>query len=197
MKPTLVGSHTSPFVRRVRLLCHGRLPLEFKSINYLEEADAAYLRRINPINKLPVLLRGSETIFDSRVMSQVLSAENNWEKLSIAEENLVSALDGLLDTLVNLFSLQRGGLDLQESNNSYIRRQHDRIPLILDYLSPWVQRLKSPEAKDWNFASMSLLSVVDWAHFREMVDFKKRPEYLQILESLATMPGVKETAIPR
>jgi glutathione S-transferase len=42
MNYTLIGSHTSPYVRKMRLLLHELGPYELKAINYLEENDSDY-----------------------------------------------------------------------------------------------------------------------------------------------------------
>lgn len=55
-KSQLIGSKRSPFTRRLRMLVlkHPECGVEFKAINYLEvPEDAAYLRSISPINKIP------------------------------------------------------------------------------------------------------------------------------------------------
>lgn len=98
-----------------------------------------------------------------------------------------------MDSAINLFSLRRGGLDLN-SGNTYIERQKERIPLILNYLTPWVKSLR-PE-QDWNFLSMSLFSFLYWGRFRDIIDLANHPEMQLFVERFNQCPGVKETDIP-
>ena len=92
MSYTLIGSTTSPYVRKLRLCFHDKINYEFKSINYLEINDANYLKSINPINKIPILIDNEETIFDSRVIFNHLTKKYSWTKLSLKEENILSAI---------------------------------------------------------------------------------------------------------
>src|SRR4051812_31649496 len=70
----LIGSRTSPFVRKIRvILAERRIACEF-----VEEsawtADTT-VPRYNPLNKVPALeLDEGESIFDSRVIAEYLDA---------------------------------------------------------------------------------------------------------------------------
>lgn len=190
----LVGSLTSPYARKMRLLLQNEEGYEFKTVDYLEKAGNDYLKSINPINKIPVVIDNGVVIYDSRVIYNYFAKKKNLTPLSIEEENYLSAIDGAMDTLVNLFSLRRGGMDITDGKNAYIERQKERIPLILDYLSPWAKTL-TPE-KNWNFAVMSLYSFLYWGVFRSMMDISGHPELSAFLERFKVAPGVKETNIP-
>jgi glutathione S-transferase len=68
----LIGSHTSPFVRKVRIV------LAEKKIDYELVIDSPWLADskvpdINPLGKIPVLLLDDETpLFDSRVIVEYI-----------------------------------------------------------------------------------------------------------------------------
>jgi glutathione S-transferase len=190
----LIGSLTSPYARKMRLLLQNEVGYEFKSINYLEKNDSDYLKSINPLNQIPVVIDNGVTIYDSRVIYNYFAAKKGWAPLSIESENYLSAIDTALDTGINLFSLRRGGLNITDGSNGYIERQRERIPLILNYLTPWVKGL-TPE-KDWNFVTMSLYSFLFWIEFREVYSLKNHPEMTDFLERFKNAPGVAETAIP-
>ncbi len=189
---TLIGSHTSPYVRKIRLyLISQNLPFEFKPINYLEEKDAIYLKSINPINKIPILLINNEPLFDSRVIFNRL----NKTPLSLKEENILSGIDAAMDTAINLFSLRRGGLDISTTENLYIKRQIERLDLIFNYLSPYATEVSKNPAANWNFLTMSLFSFLFWANFREIVDLSPYQALKDFLVAFNHLPGVEETAI--
>jgi glutathione S-transferase len=192
---TLIGSFTSPYVRKLRLVfVNNNISFEFKSINYLEETDSNFLKSINPLNKIPLLLIDQKPLFESRVIYNFIAKKHSINDLSIVEENLLSAIDTGMETLVNLFCLKRGGLVLDDSN-SYIVRQKERVELILDYLNSYCDDLNETKS-DWNYVSMSLYSFIYWANFRGMLDFSKRSNYLNFLEVFNDKKGVKETTIP-
>lgn len=194
MNYVLIGSVTSPYVRKMRMLLSTLGPYELKAINYLEKHDSDYLKSINPINQIPVLLDGDLTLYDSRVMYNYLAKKHKLTALSIQEENILSAIDAAMDTSINLFSLRRGGLDLQ-GGNTYVERQLERIPLILNYLTPWVNSLEPKNTAHWNFLSMSLYSYLFWGEFREILDLSAHPEMKQFLERFKDAPGVSESSL--
>lgn len=195
MNYTLIGSFTSPYVRKIRLLLFSLGTYKFESINYLEKKDGDYLKSINPINQIPILIDGETKIFDSRVIFGYLSKKHHLKNLSIEEENILSAIDAAMDTSINLFSLRRGGLDLN-SENYYLDRQKERVPQILNWLTPWVKTL-DPQNKDhWNFLTMSLYSYLYWGEYRDILELSAFPEHKQFLERFKNAPGVQETNPP-
>ena len=68
----LIGSHTSPFVRKVRIA------LAEKKIEYDFVIDSPWLQgsgvpNVNPLGKIPVLILDDDTpLFDSRVIVQYI-----------------------------------------------------------------------------------------------------------------------------
>jgi glutathione S-transferase len=196
MNYILIGSTTSPYVRKIRMLLHSLAPYELKSINYLEKNDSGYLKSINPINQIPVFFDGDIKIYDSRVIYNYLAKKHNLIPLSIEEENILSAIDAAMDTSINLFSLRRGGLDLN-AGNSYVERQKERIPLILDYLTPWAKSRDSKNPAHWNFLTMSFYAYLYWGEFREIVDLSGHPDLKNFIERFKEAPGVIETTPPK
>lgn len=194
MKYTLIGSLTSPYVRKIRLLLHGT-DYELKVVNYMEEAGNEYLKSVNPVNKLPVLIDGDTTILDSRVIYNYLAKKNKWKELTIDEENILTAIDGAMDSSISLFMLRRGGLDLN-AGNGLVLRQKERIPHILNFLTPWVRTLDDKNPAHWNFLTMSLYSYLYWVDFREMYKLENHPDLKIFLEKFKNAPGVVETTIP-
>lgn len=191
---TIVGSKTSPYVRRFRLLLQGRPSIEFKMIDYLNKPeDAAYLKSISPINKLPVLLDGDDKVFESRVIAGHLIKKLALSPLSLDEENRLSMVDAANDVCVNLFMLRRGGLDLG-GGNWYVERQKERLVDTLAELEAWAKTRDEKNPAHWNYVTMSLFSFVDWAMFREMADFSKSPALVNFVERFSSKPGIQETS---
>ena len=195
MALTLLGSYTSPFVRKIRLLLYNDKTLIFKPVNYLEEEGNAYLRSVNPLNQLPMLLDGDQPIYDSRIMFNYLTKKNNWKELTIDEENILSAIDTALSSAVNLFSLRKGGVNTEDKSNYFLVRQQERLPAILNHLSKWASQ-QNPE-NDWNYLTMSLFSMLYWMDFRDIYKVENHPEMMDFLERFKNCPGVTETDIPK
>lgn len=192
MAYTLYGSQTSPFVRRLRMLMHD-LPYDFKEMNIFETQDAVLLNKINPLNQVPVLQHDEKTIWDSRQIFQYLNQLHQFQKLDWKDENLLTAIEGAMDSGIALLLMKRSGMNIDE-NFMFINRQKERIDSVLDHLAPL---LKDRGRTDWNFASMSLYAFMDWALFRNIINIDNRPECRQFLDSHANRPAVLATAIPK
>ena len=195
MALTLIGSFTSPYVRKIRLLLWEDKSVEFRPVNYFEEEGNKYLKEINPFNQLPMMLDGEQPIYDSRVMFNYITKKKGLKPLTIEEENILSAIDTTLASAVNLFSLRKGGIDIDAGNHYFIERQRERLPSLLNLITPWA-KTQEP-AKDWNFLTMSLYSLLFWLEFREMYDIKKHPDLVNFMERFKNCPGVAETDIPK
>lgn len=197
MAYTLIGSHTSPYARKIRLLLAAKeIPYHFKAINYLEKNDSDYLKSVSPINQIPILLDGTDKIFDSRVIYNYLGKKHHWSPLSLHEENILSAIDAAMDTSINLFSFQRGGLNLNIQGNYFVDRQKERPSLVLNELKTWIQSLDPQQKNHWNFLSMSLYAYLFWGQYREILDLSSHPEAKEFLEKFKDCPGVRDTDIP-
>lgn len=191
----LYGSHTSPFVRKLRLLLWENKDLEFIAINYLEENDGKLLKDINPLNQIPLLIDGEQKVYDSRIIFNYLTNKMKLPALNIEDENRLSAIDTAMSSGVSLFSIRKGGIDIVQTDHYYIIRQKERLPSIFQYLAPWVKTL-DPK-KDWNYLSMSLYSLVYWLELRDIYHCHSHPEIIAFMERFEQCPGVLETKPPK
>lgn len=194
MSLTLIGSYTSPFARKIRLLLHSDKTVKFEPVNYFEEAGNKILRDQSPFNQIPILIDGDQAIYETRVMYNYIAKLQNLEPLTMDEENILSAIDAILSSGVNLFSLRKGGVNIDDESNYFLVRQKQRIPTLLRYISPWAAK-QQPE-HDWNYLTMSLVSLVYWIEFREVHSLKEFPELVAFKEKFKNCPGVEETHIP-
>lgn len=191
MALTLIGSYTSPFVRKLRLLLYKDPNMTFQPVNYFEEEGNKYLKSINPFNQIPMLLDGDQPIYESRVMFNYITKKKNLKPLTIEEENMLSAIDAILNTGVNLFSLRKGGVDIEDKSNYYLVRQKERIPSLLKLLTPWAAT-QNPET-NWNYVTMSMYTMLYWLEFREIYKAGEIPEMKAFMERFKNCPGIAET----
>ena len=192
MAYTLYGSQTSPFVRRLRMLMRD-LSYEFKETNIFEAQDATVLNKINPLNQVPVLQHDEKTIWDSRQIFHYLNQIHHFETLNWEGENLLTGIEGAMDSGVNLLLMKRSGMNVDE-NYMFTVRQKDRIESVLDYLKPW---LADHALNEWNFSVMTAYAFIDWALFRNIITIDKRPECRKFLDTHANRPAVTSTSIPK
>ena len=128
----LIGSLTSPFVRKVRIV------LAEKKIDYEFEVDSPWtpesqVSNFNPLGKIPVLILDDSTVlFDSRVIVEYidsvapnnkLMAESNRERAEVKRWGAVA--DGICDAAQLIF-LERKRPQAQQ-NAEWIARQQDKI----------------------------------------------------------------------
>src|SRR5512141_1381197 len=128
----LLGSLTSPFVRKARIV------LAEKRIEYTFELDNPWDAKsrvpdANPLGKVPVLvLEDDSTLFDSRVIVEFLDSvsplnrlipSNNREKIEVKRWEALA--DGVLDAAVAVVMERRR--PAKQKSEAAIKRQMDKI----------------------------------------------------------------------
>ncbi|MFP5457800.1 MAG: glutathione S-transferase family protein [Bacteriovoracia bacterium] len=186
MSYVLVVSYPSPFVRRLRMAME-HVPYEFRAINIYEEAGAAELKRLNPTNQIPCLIHNGEAIWDSRIILQYLGRIHSWPQLSVVAENRMTAIERMIDAGVGIFLLKKSNLDLTAM---YPQRLHERIVSVFEWLTPW---MASPEAREWNLVTLTLVAGLEWMQFREIHPIATSPEAKDFLALHAHRPIVQAT----
>jgi glutathione S-transferase len=139
----LIGSATSPYARKVRIVMAEK-KLDFQFI--LEDVWAANttITASNPLGKVPCLvMEGGEAVFDSRVIVEYLDTLSPVGKLiptqgrERAEVKTWEALaDGLLDAAI-LARLEAtwGGRTAKQRSDAWIDRQMGKIDATLKAMS--------------------------------------------------------------
>ncbi|MGE5181287.1 MAG: glutathione S-transferase family protein [Acidobacteriota bacterium] len=159
----LYGTTTSPFVRRVRIVA-AEVGEAVERIDTATDAGMAQLREVSPIRKVPVAVVGERTIFDSRAIIEWLVTTRGWGELAPPrdtwrEHNLLNAIDGALDSVIQLFYLRRDGVAID--GTPYATRQLDRADAIFAWLVP---QLRTGEL---GLPEISLVCALDWMDFRK------------------------------
>ena len=131
----LIGSLTSPYVRKVRVVLAEK-KLEFQFVEEDVWSKDSTISTANPLGKVPCLImEGGEAMFDSRVITEYLDTMSPVGKLipasgrERAEVKTWEALaDGLLDASIaaRLEATWTGRTDAQRSS-AWIDRQMDKI----------------------------------------------------------------------
>ena len=136
----LIGSLTSPFVRKVRIvLAEKKIEYEF-AIDSPWNADSN-VPTVNPLGKIPVLtLDDSTVLFDSRVIVEYIDSvapnnklmpESNRERAEV--KRWCAVADGICDSAALIF-LERKRPAGQQSAE-WIERQTDKIVRSLDFMA--------------------------------------------------------------
>jgi glutathione S-transferase len=136
----LIGSHTSPFVRKVRVV------LAEKKIEYEFVIDSPWLEdskvpNINPLGKIPVLVLDDETpLFDSRVIVEYIDNVTPNNKLFPApnrERTEVKRWEALADGVCDaaVAALLEGKRPKKEQSADWIERQRGKVMRGLEFMA--------------------------------------------------------------
>ncbi len=196
----LIGSLTSPFVRKVRIV------LAEKKIEYEFRLDSPWVPEsnvpnINPLGKIPVLLLDDETVlFDSRVISEYLDnvAPNNklmpapnrdrtevkrWEALA----------DGICDAAALIF-LERKRPALKQ-DSEWIVRQESKIIRGLDYMAEQLGEHTWCIGTHFSLADITSGCALGYLAFRfpEIDWSEKHPNLARLYAKLMLRPAFADT----
>ncbi|MGK2899472.1 MAG: glutathione S-transferase family protein [Burkholderiaceae bacterium] len=146
----LIGSLTSPYVRKVRIV------MAEKKLDYQHELEDVWasdkIMKANPLGKVPCLvLPGGEAIFDSRVIVEYLDTRSPVSRLipeasreRIEVRTWEALADGLLDASI-LARLEQtwSGRSPEQRSSAWIERQLHKVDVSIDAIStgladkPW------------------------------------------------------------
>jgi glutathione S-transferase len=136
----LIGSHTSPFVRKVRIV------LAEKKIDVDFVIDSPWLEGTgvpahNPLGKIPVLVLDDDTpLFDSRVIVEYIDnvtpnnklfPATNRERIEVKRWEAVA--DGVCDAAAAAFLEAKRAK--KEQSATWIARQREKISRALEFMS--------------------------------------------------------------
>jgi len=167
----LVGSLTSPYVRKVRIV------LAEKHISYDFDVDIpwnveSHVPNYNPLGKVPVLIMDDgTTLFDSRVIVEYLDSTSSVLRL-IPESNRGRIMvkrwealaDGICDAAATIF-LERKRPDTLQSLE-WIARQQKKVTLGLEAAARELSDKKWCEGNAYSLADIALCCTLGFLVFR-------------------------------
>ena len=184
----LIGSTTSPFVRRLRLFLDG-VDYEFEQVDIFNPNDRASLIKENPTLKIPMLKDGEQVIFDSGLIYRYLVAKLGSQALSWDQQNALVSIDSVNDALVNMFIIERSGID-NSQDKMYFNIQRERAVTVFTYLDKLAEQGMFEE---WNYLAICLYCLLDWSEFRERYDFSQHQSLMAFYAQNKTRQSVIDT----
>jgi len=199
----LIGSSTSPYVRKVRVvMAEKKLDYEF----LIEDvwASKTTIQSSNPLGKVPCLImEGGDAIFDSRVIVEYLDtlspvgkliAQPGRERAEIKTWEAVA--DGLLDAciLARLEKNWAGRTDSQRSS-AWIDRQMDKVDACLNSISKALAERPFFVGNHLSLADIAVGCALTYLDFR-FPDISWRTRYENLgpyLEKLLLRPSFNDT----
>jgi len=184
----LYGSQTSPYVRRIRLLL-ATTAHEFINLNIFAGEGRQTLAAINPALRIPMLDDAGQVIFDSGVIYRYLAAKLGIAPLSWYQENQLTVINAVSDSLVMLLQCSRSGFDTND-DKLFFNLQRERVATSLYVLE---QQAANNEFANWDYVAMALYSLVDWTLFRELLEFDDYPALLAFVAQNNAQPMIKDS----
>lgn len=182
----LYGSYTSPFVRHCRIAL-----IETNCACDFIETDQAASATKSPTKRVPFLEDGDLFLTDSTAILKHLREKSGQSFLaSTTELNDFCIINTALDSTVNLFFLQRDGVDLQA--HEYTRRQAARIESSLVELN----ELKLPTHAPYRDVHLRLACYLAWGLFRNRINIDAHGNLQHFLAGIQQYQPFKDTAIP-
>jgi len=202
----LIGSTTSPYVRKVRIvMAEKKLDYQFLLDN-VWSADTK-IAASNPLGKVPCLImEGAEAVFDSRVIVEYLDTLSPVGKLipstgrERAEVKTWEALaDGLLDAaiLVRLENTFEGRTEGQRSQ-AWIDRQMGKVHASLKAMAQGLGDKPFCSGIHLSLSDIAVGCALGWLEFRfpEIGWRAEHPNLARLLDKLALRPSFADT-VPR
>lgn len=178
----LVGSTTSPFVRRIRLIEKSK-DYEFECItNSFAAESKAVMAQYTPTGRIPILIDGDTVVWDSMLICEYLSDTPFSLEL---KKNLV-LINEMTDASLQLFQLRKFEVDATDS--SLFSQNHiKRVFGILDYFEEY-------DLSGWNVVTQWLYCTLDWYTFRNVHPWQENhPNLVAFYKRTSEREDVKQT----
>ena len=199
----LIGSTTSPYVRKVRVVMAEK-KLDYRFVEDNVWADDTTIAAANPLGKVPCLVMdGGDAMFDSRVIVEYLDTLSPVGKLipasgrERAEVKTWEALaDGLLDAAI-LVRLERTFVGRSEAQRSqaWIDRQLSKVQASLHAMSKGLGEKAFCSGIHFTLSDVAVGCALGWLAFRfpEIVWRTEYPNLARLQDKLAARASFMET----
>ena len=196
----LVGSLTSPFVRKVRIvLSEKRIVYDF-DVDIPWESDTRVAEH-NPLGKVPILIMDDgTTLYDSRVIVDYLDSANPVSRLMPEfnrERSMVkrweALADGISDAATTIFLERKRPESLQSTE--WISRQQKKAMLGLEVAARDLGDKKWCEGNAYTLADISLGCTLGYLSFRfPEMKWRMFPNLVRLVDALEERASFIETA---
>ena len=196
----LIGSHTSPYVRKVRIvLAEKKIEAEFE-IESPWSTDSN-IPNINPLGKIPVLMLDDESpLFDSRVIVEYLDNMTPNNKLFPApnrERTEVKRWEAIADGICDAAStaVLEAKRPKKEQSPGWITRQNEKVLRSLEYLSEQLGDKSFCTGMHFSMADIAVGTALGYLVFRfsDLNWQEMHPNLGKLYTKLMQRPSFSET----
>jgi len=196
----LIGTQTSPFVRKVRIvLAEKKIEYDFEIGN--PASEEVRLAQFNPLGKVPVLVLDDETpLFDSRVIveyidnvtpnNKLLSGSNR-ERTEVKRWEAVA--DGILDAAVTIVLENRR--PKKEQSADWTERQQRKIARALEFIAHELGENAHCMGTHFSLADVAVGTALGYLAFRfpEITWQESHANLARLYDKLMQRPSFIET----
>lgn len=190
----LFGTLTSPYVRRVRAVAH-ELSLPVSLVDVSTDDGQTQLREVHPLWRVPAARIDGHLVYDSRVIDDLLVRKHGDEGLApiaaddLETRNILTVIDGALDSLINAFYLARDGV----ADTPYLGKQRDRAAAALAWLDARVDDVWVGPHRRFGLVDISLCTALGWMRFRDTYPIERHPGLMRCFEHHDARPCLAQT----
>ena len=198
----LIGSHTSPYVRKVRIVLAEK-KMEYEFVVDIPRNPGSTVPGINPLGRIPTLVLDDDTpLFDSRVIVEYIDNITPNNKLLPApnrertETKRWEALaDGLCDAAVS--AVMERMRPENEQSPSWIARQHDTITRTLDFMETHLGDKNHCMGTHFSLADIAVGSALGYLclRFADLGWQEKYPNLARLYAKLSQRPSFVDTVM--
>lgn len=199
----LVGSYTSPFVRKLSILLLEK-GITFEFINELPYNADNGVAQFNPLGKVLVLVtEEGECWFDSAIIAEYIELMNVAPAMlprdpleSLRVRKIEALADGIMDA--GLVSVREQARPAAQQSEDELLRQREKINRSLDVLEGYLVdgTLKTDTV---NLATIAIACAVGYLNFRRVAPgwCVDRPHLVKLVENLFSRESFARTEPPK
>ena len=199
----LVGSYTSPFVRKLSILLLEK-GITFEFINELPYNADNGVAQFNPLGKVPVLVtEEGECWFASPIIAEYIELMNVAPAMlprdpleSLRVRKIEALADGIMDA--GLVSVREQARPAAQQSEDELLRQREKINRSLDVLEGYLVdgTLKTDTV---NLATIAIACAVGYLNFRRVAPgwCVDRPHLVKLVENLFSRESFARTEPPK
>jgi glutathione S-transferase len=197
----LIGTNTSPYVRKVRIvLAEKKLDYQF----VLEDVSApdTKIQDVNPLGKVPcIVMEDGSTLFDSSVIVDYLDTLSPVGKLlppsgrERAEVKCWEALaDGVLDAAV-LVRLEETKRPAKQQSAEWVRHQMSKVEVGLEAMSTKLGAKPYCNGNLYSLADIAVGAALAWLDFRfpQITWREAYPNLARLYDKVSERASFKDT----
>jgi glutathione S-transferase len=196
----LIGSLTSPFVRKVRIVAAEK-HIDYDFVLDIPWNEDTQVPNFNPLGKVPVwVLDDGKSLFDSRVIVEYLDSispaghilpKDARQRINVKRWEALA--DGIAEAAALVFLEKKRPTNQQSPD--WIRRQMGKVDAGLKAMSDDLSGQSWASGESFSLADIAMGCALGYLEFRfAELDWRRRhPNLSEVFDRLLLRPGFKDT----